>query len=135
MSIKNTELCCICGGFTFLVNAITDPNLQEESYDILSKLLLFVNDPSNREITSSYIDFKKIFYLVTDLDNIFLEEGFKIRSNFDLLGKFHSRLKLAKGAIITLFKSWAGLIYLGSDPRTIGSFLEILKQIPKKSDS
>lgn len=135
MATKNTELCCICGGFLFLVNSITDPSLQDKSYDILSRLLFFINDPVNRELTSHYIDLKKIFHYLTDLDNIFLEETYKIKSSFDMLGKFHTKLGLAKNAIITLFKSWAGVIYLGNDARTVASMLEALKQIPRKSDS
>lgn len=28
MAVKNTKLCCICGGFSLLVNSITDPVMQ-----------------------------------------------------------------------------------------------------------
>lgn len=44
-------------------------------------------------------------------------------------------LKLSKNAIVTLLKSWAGLIYIGNDEITINSLLEALKQIPKEQDS
>lgn len=72
MSVRNTKLCCICGGFGLLVNSITDPILGEKSYDIISKMLIFMNDPKNRELTAAYIDFKKVFHVLTDLDNVFL---------------------------------------------------------------
>jgi hypothetical protein len=73
LSAKNTKLCCICGGFSLLLNSITDPSISEKSYDIISKMLIFMNDAKNRDLTASYIDFKKIFHVLTDLDNVFLE--------------------------------------------------------------
>jgi hypothetical protein len=72
MSVKNTKLCCICGGFNLLVNCITEPAINDKSYDIISKMLIFLNDPKNRDLTAPYIDFKKIFHVITDLDNVFL---------------------------------------------------------------
>jgi rapamycin-insensitive companion of mTOR len=135
MSTKNTKLCCICGGFTLLVNCVTDPVFHEKSYDIISKLLIFVNDPKYRELTSTYIDFRRVFHVLTDLDNVFLEEGYKARNNLEMLSRFQSRLGLAKNAIVTLLKSWVGLIYIGNDPTAIYSLLETLKEVPKKYDS
>ena len=34
-----------------------------------------------------------------------------------------------------MIKSWTGIIYLGYENETLRSFLEALKQIPKKQDS
>lgn len=31
-----------------------------------------MNDSKNRELTSPYIDFKRVFHVLTDLDNVFL---------------------------------------------------------------
>ena len=123
MSIKNTKLCCVCRGFTLLINSITDPTLHEKSYDIISKILIFVNDVKFRDLTSPYIDFKRVFHVLTDLDNVFLEENYKTRNNLEMLSRFQSRLGLAKNAIVTLLKSWVGLIYIGNDPSAIHSLL------------
>lgn len=114
MASKNTKLCCICGGFNLLINSITDPSFHERSYDIISKMLVFVNDAKYRELTSAYIDFKRVFHVLTDLDNVFLEEGYKSRNNLEMLSRLQAKLGLAKNAIITLLKSWVGLIYIGS---------------------
>lgn len=52
-----------------------------------------------------------------------------------MLSKFQNKLSLAKNAIVTMLKSWVGLIYIGNDPSVINSLLETLKEIPKKYDS
>ena len=97
-----------------MVNCITDPTLHEKSYDIISKMLIFVNDVKFRELTSVYIDFKRVFHVLTDLDNVFLEESYKVRNNLEMLSRFQAKLSLAKNAIVTLLKSWVGLIYIGN---------------------
>ncbi len=48
LATKNTKLCCICGGFALLVNCITDPVFHEKSYDIISKMMIFINDTKYR---------------------------------------------------------------------------------------
>lgn len=65
--------------------------------------------------------------MLTDLDNVFLEEGLKSKNNLEGLNKFQLKVGLAKNAIITLLKSWVGLIYIGNDPTGIRSLLETLK--------
>jgi rapamycin-insensitive companion of mTOR len=90
-------------------------------------MLIFLNDSKNRELTLPYIDFKKVFHVITDLDNVFLEESFKTKNNLEMLSKFQSKLGLAKNAIVTMLKSWVGLIYIGNDPSAINSLLETLK--------
>jgi hypothetical protein len=40
-----------------------------------------------------------------------------------MLSKFQSKLSLAKTAIITLLKSWIGLIYIGNEPTALHSLL------------
>jgi rapamycin-insensitive companion of mTOR len=52
-----------------------------------------------------------------------------------MLAKFQAKLGLAKNAIVTMLKSWVGLICIGNDPSVISSLLETLKEIPKKYDS
>lgn len=114
MAVKNTKLCCICGGFSLLINSITDPIMQDKSYDIISKMMIFLNDPRNRELTAPYIDLKKIFHVLTDLDSIFVEESYKARNHLEMLSRFQCKLGLAKNAVVTLLKSWVGLIYIGN---------------------
>lgn len=40
-----------------------------------------------------------------------------------MLSKFQSKLGLAKNAIVTLLKSWIGIIYIGNDPTAVSSLL------------
>ena len=42
---------------------------------------------------------------------------------------------LAKQALLTMLKSWTGLVLLGNDGRVLASILEALKQIPRRVDS
>lgn len=98
-------------------------------------MLLFLNDKEKREITHSYLDISKIFYVLTDLDNVFLEENLKAKNMHDALNRFQSKVYLAKNAIVNLMKTWVGLIYLGNNPQILYSLLEAVKQIPKKAES
>ena len=98
-------------------------------------MLLFLNDQEKRQLTHNYIDLSKIFYILTDLDNVFLEENLKSKSMHEALARFNLKVFLAKGAIVTLMKSWVGLIYLGSNPEILFSLFEAIKQIPKKTES
>ena len=115
MSLKNAKLCCICGGFSLLMSAVTDPFPQDKSYDIVCRILYYLNEKKNRNLTSFYIDIRKLFHLFTNIDNTFLEDSSKSRGNLELISKFQTRIKLAKNAIVTLLKSWTGLIYIGND--------------------
>lgn len=81
------------------------------------------------------MDIRKLFHLFTNIDNTFVEDISKARGNLESMSKFQTRLKLAKNAIVTLLKSWTGLIFIGNDRITINSLLEALKQIPKRQDS
>lgn len=80
------------------------------------------------------MDIRKLFHLFTNIDNIFIEDVSKGRGNVESFSRFQTRLKLVKNAIVTLLKSWTGLIYIGNDSITLNSLLEALKQIPKKQD-
>ena len=118
-----------------LINAITDPFFQDKSYDIVRQILYYLNEKKNRDLTTVYIDIRKLFHIFTNIDNNTLIEGNSKRGNFENVSKFQTMLKLSKNAIVTLLKSWAGLIYIGNDEITINSLLEALKQIPKEQDS
>jgi hypothetical protein len=40
-----------------------------------------------------------------------------------MLSKFQIKLNLAKNSIVTMLKSWVGLICIGNDPSVINSLL------------
>ena len=46
-----------------------------------------------------------------------------------------TQLALSKQALLTLLKSWNGIILLANDPTILTTVLEALRQIPKKQDS
>lgn len=76
-----------------------------------------------------------MFSIFTDLDFIFIEENNRNKGNIDFCSKIQTQLSLSKQALLTLFKSWNGIILLATDPSILSTILEALRQIPKKQDS
>ena len=76
-----------------------------------------------------------MFSIFTDLDYIFFEESNKSKGNIDFMTKMQTQLSLSKQALLTLLKSWNGIILLANDPSILSTVLEALRQIPKKQDS
>ncbi len=101
----------------------------------MHRFIYFLNEKKNRDYVSDYINLKKMFSIFTDLDNTFLEDSSKTKGNMENSTKFERQLELGKRGILSLIKSWTGIIYLGFEDETLRSFLEALKQIPKKQDS
>lgn len=81
------------------------------------------------------MDLKKIFSVFTDLDCVFIEESSKNKGNIDFISRMQTQLALSKQALLTLLKSWNGIILLANDPSILSTVLEALRQIPKKQDS
>jgi len=50
-----------------------------------------------------------------------------MRGAGDLLYQEEAKLKLACRAVITLFKNWSGIIYLGHEKRSLTSLIEALR--------
>lgn len=128
--MKIPRICGICGGFSLLMSSITDPELEEQSLDIISKILFYMNEKVNRDLILVYMDIRKLAYYFTNIDNALQDRGSQ-----ESLSKFQSRLKMSKYAIITLLKSWTGMIFLGSDQNALRSVLQALKQIPNQQNS
>ena len=135
LSSKSTKTFAFSGGFTFLSNAMMDPVISEKSESIVHRFIYFFNEKKHRDYVSDYINLKKMFSIFTDLDNTFLEDSSKTKGNMQNSTKFQRQLQLGKRGILSLIKSWTGIIYLGYEDKTLRSFLEALKQIPKKQDS
>jgi len=94
-----------------------------------------MNEKGTREKIWDYVDLRKIFSIFTDLDFIFIEESSKNKGNVDFVSRLQTQLTLSKQALLTLLKSWNGIILLANDPSILSTVLESLRQIPKKQDS
>jgi len=78
--------------------------------------LFLLNDPEYRNLIRVYLDFPKLFGVFTDIDCPPKTKP-KQQSDEDYkkeIDAFEKQLKLAKKAIITILKTWKGLIYLGN---------------------
>lgn len=67
------------------------------------------------------MDLKKLFSIFTDLDFVFIEENNKNKGNIDFCSKMQTQLSLSKQALLTLFKSWHGIILLATDPSILSA--------------
>jgi hypothetical protein len=94
-----------------------------------------MNEKETREKIWNYVDLKKLFSVFTDLDYVFFEENSKNKGNIEYCSRLQTQLSLSKQALLTLLKSWTGIIILAKDGSILETILEALKQIPKKQDS
>lgn len=114
------------GGISILINAISDPFLAEKSQEIVMTLLYLLNEPKIRNSTHLLEDLNKIFWIFTDIDvnpDRVVQKGKADELGNNYKTKFNQTLDLSKKAIITLLKSWVGLIYLGKEAKTLRSFV------------
>lgn len=74
-----------------------------------------MNEQSTRQKVWNYVDLRKIFSVYTDLDYVFIEENNKNKGNTDYCSRLQTQLMLSKHALLTLLKSWNGIILLAND--------------------
>ena len=126
LAIKNTELAVLVGGISILCEAVIDPSLESSSELFMSRMIYLLNEPKTRNIIIGQFQIYNIFSHFTDIDR---EGGNnRVRGGGDMLYQEEARLKLACRAVITLFKNWSGIIYLGHEKRSLTSLIEALRQ-------
>lgn len=125
LALGNPELCAWSGGIKLIIESITNSYLEDISDSLVYTLLYLINEPTYRNKISGYLNLSRIFSLFTDID--LPTDNPKDKQKFDMQ-KFENELKLAKKAIITMLKSWPGLIYLGNESIGIKSLIQALKQ-------
>ena len=101
-----------------------DPVVAENSESIIMTLLFLINDPNYRNIIRLHLDLPKLFSIFTDVD---LPVDSKDKGKNNAM-KFEAQLNLAKKAMITILKSWHGLIYLGNERTALKSMIMALRQ-------
>lgn len=61
------------------------------------------------------MDLKKLFSVFTDLDYVFIEDNSKNKGNIEYCTKLQTQLSLSKQSLLTILKSWTGIILLAND--------------------
>lgn len=83
--------------------------------------MFLLNDPQARTTIRMYLDLSKWFSIFTEIDPP-IDQPRNDR-NRTTHNKFEANLMLAKKAIITVLKSWQGLIYLGDERQALRSLV------------
>eukprot|EP01059_Diplonema_ambulator_P006498 TRINITY_DN16186_c0_g1_i1.p1 TRINITY_DN16186_c0_g1~~TRINITY_DN16186_c0_g1_i1.p1 ORF type:complete len:953 (+),score=177.70 TRINITY_DN16186_c0_g1_i1:57-2915(+) len=96
-----------------LLSTLADPEHSDLHMSIVDAILYSIDDPKTRQLFRLQLDFQLIFSPFSE----------KIgRDTTDL----KKRIKTAKNSLLFFFRSWAGLLYLASDPRGLKPFIDIL---------
>jgi hypothetical protein len=82
-----------------------------------------MNERATREKVWAYVDLRKIFSVFTDLDYVFFEENSKNKGNVEFCGRLQTQLSLARQALLTLLKSWTGIILLAGEGSILSTIL------------
>ncbi|CAD8139168.1 unnamed protein product [Paramecium pentaurelia] len=125
-ALNAPEMCSWCGGIRILIENAIECSLSEISDQIVWTLLYLLNEPSARTTIRMYLDLSKWFSIFTEIDPPI--DQAKNDKNRVVINKFESNLQLAKKAIITVLKSWQGLIYLGDERQALKSLIQVLRQ-------
>jgi rapamycin-insensitive companion of mTOR len=126
MALGHPEMCAWSGGLKLLIDSIVDPSVESLSESIVLTLLYLMNDAQYRELITGCLDIPRLFSDFSDIDNPI--ENAKDKNKGIDPQHFEKRLVLAKKALITLLKSWTGLIYLGNEKRALRSLIQALRQ-------
>lgn len=126
LAVSNTEICQYGGGIKVLCDAIVDPAFESASASkyMMNTIIYLLNSPETRDHIIDHLQIPKIFSYFTDIDRSDTSDSKKKEDP----GIFEARLRLASNAILTFFKSWPGLIYLGNEKYSLKSLVEALRQ-------
>lgn len=111
------------GGIKILCGALIDPSLESISEDILMTLTGLLNDPETRDRMMEQFSLKKIFSFFSDIERFEPKD-----SKSEPFHTVETRFRMASRVIISLFKSWSGLFYLGWEKTGLVSLIEALRQ-------
>ncbi|KRX02551.1 Armadillo-type fold [Pseudocohnilembus persalinus] len=128
LALGYPELCAASGGIRLLIDSIIDVQISDLSESIVYTLLYLINEPKHRDVIKVYLDIPSLFAIFTEIDfPADAENKHPRQQKFDW-AKFEQQLTLAKKAIITILKSWTGLIYLGNEKISLKSMIQALRQ-------
>ncbi|XP_077980982.1 rapamycin-insensitive companion of mTOR-like [Glandiceps talaboti] len=123
LAIKNVELVSQCGGISTILHNILDNQLERTNESLVFTILYLLNQPQTRKYIRSNVDLEKILAPYTD---IHYKHTYQIADS-QLHEDKEVRWAASRMAIVSLFRSWPGMIRLcRPDASGLQSFLGVL---------
>ena len=114
LAITNTAIVAHCDGIRVLFDAILDSACQDLAESLVLTVLFIMNDASTRQYIRLPIDLHILFAPFTETD---IPAGTERRQ----------RWAASRNAIVTMMRSWTGILMLASEPRGgLRSLVELL---------
>ncbi|KAL4095592.1 hypothetical protein PRIC1_008966 [Phytophthora ramorum] len=113
LALLNVEVVAEANGTKVLVDAILEPSFQDLADSLLMTLLLILNEPSTRKFIEPFVDSHVLLAPFTDTD---LPAGNERRQ----------RWMASRNAIVTMMRSWTGMVVLTSNPQGLHSLIQLL---------
>ncbi|CAK4241874.1 unnamed protein product [Aphanomyces euteiches] len=114
LAIANVSVVIQCNGMRTLVDCILDPTCQDLADALLMTVMYLVNEPANRDYIHSFVDVQVLLAPFTDTD---LPAGTERRQ----------RWTAARNAVVTMMRSWTGILLLTSNPQGLGALVQMLE--------
>ncbi|XP_074611135.1 rapamycin-insensitive companion of mTOR-like isoform X3 [Acropora palmata] len=108
LAIKNITTASYCGGINTIIRNVLDSQMQRFNESLMATLLYLLNSPESRPYVRSDVGLEAILAPFTDLHYRHNADTPESHLSEDRAG----RLTASKMAIVTIFRSWAGIISL-----------------------
>ncbi|TMW68659.1 hypothetical protein Poli38472_006127 [Pythium oligandrum] len=113
LALANVEVVAAACGTKVLVDAILEPSFQDLSDSLILTLLMILNEPSTRKFIDPFQDTQILLAPFTDTD---MPAGNERRQ----------RWMASRNAIVTMMRSWTGIVVLTSNPQGLQSLIQLL---------
>jgi rapamycin-insensitive companion of mTOR len=117
LAVTNTEVVAQCDGLSTLFDAVLDSSCAELAESIILTLLLVLNEPTLRHFVRPVLDMQILLGAFTDTD-------YPSGSGSDR----KKRWNCARTAIVTMMRTWPGVLLLASEPHGLSSLVQLLPQ-------
>ncbi|KAJ0409015.1 hypothetical protein ATCC90586_005199 [Pythium insidiosum] len=115
VALANVEVVAAANGVKVLVDAILEPSSQDLADSLLLTLLMLLNEPATRQFIAPFMDTQILLAPFTDTD---VPAGNERRQ----------RWMASRNAIVTMMRSWTGIVVLTSNPQGLQSLIQLLVQ-------
>lgn len=113
LALTNVAIVAECNGIKVLVDSILDSSFQDLADSLILTLLMLLNEPSTRQFIDPFMDTQILLAPFTDTD---LPAGNERRQ----------RWMASRNAIVTMMRSWTGIVVLTSNPQGLQSLIQLL---------
>ncbi|TDH70536.1 uncharacterized protein CCR75_005144 [Bremia lactucae] len=113
LAVLNVEVVAEANGTKVLVDAILEPSFQDLADSLIMTLLFVLNESSTRKFIQPFVDSQVLIAPFTDTD---LPAGNERRQ----------RWMASRNAIVTMMRSWTGMVVLTSNPQGLQSLIQLL---------